>query len=126
VSQSPHPAPPRPSARPPPLHRPPQVAVTASTGTAAINIGGQTIHSFAGVGLGEAPRERLALAAWRDDGIRSRWQGVQTLLLDEASMVSDELFDKVEYVARWAACACGVSGWSMAGWRGGAAAYALL
>lgn len=29
------------------------VAVTAPTGIAAINIGGQTIHSFAGIGLGE-------------------------------------------------------------------------
>lgn len=29
------------------------VAVTAPTGIAAINIGGQTIHSFAGIGIGE-------------------------------------------------------------------------
>jgi hypothetical protein len=29
-----------------------EVAVTAPTGIAAINIGGQTIHSFAGIGLG--------------------------------------------------------------------------
>jgi hypothetical protein len=28
------------------------VAITAPTGIAAINIGGQTIHSFAGIGLG--------------------------------------------------------------------------
>jgi ATP-dependent DNA helicase PIF1 len=32
---------------------PGEVAVTAPTGIAAINIGGQTIHSFAGIGLGE-------------------------------------------------------------------------
>ncbi|KAG9075646.1 hypothetical protein FS749_012667, partial [Ceratobasidium sp. UAMH 11750] len=31
------------------------VAVTGSTGIAAINIGGQTLHSWAGVGLGNKP-----------------------------------------------------------------------
>lgn len=35
-------------------------AVTASTGIAAINIGGCTLHSWAGIGLGKEPAERLA------------------------------------------------------------------
>ena len=30
------------------------VAITATTGIAAYNIGGQTIHSWAGIGLGDA------------------------------------------------------------------------
>ncbi|KAI0803018.1 hypothetical protein BC629DRAFT_89830 [Irpex lacteus] len=35
-------------------------AVTASTGIAAVNIGGCTLHSWAGIGLGKEPEEKLA------------------------------------------------------------------
>ena len=30
-----------------------QVAVIAPTGIAAVNVGGSTVHSFAGIGIGE-------------------------------------------------------------------------
>lgn len=38
---------------------PDRVAVTASTGLAACNIGGVTVHSFAGIGLGKEPVPEL-------------------------------------------------------------------
>lgn len=41
------------------------VAVTAPTGIAAINIGGQTIHSFAGIGLGKSSYENY----WSNDHV---------------------------------------------------------
>ncbi|GJE87828.1 ATP-dependent DNA helicase PIF1 [Phanerochaete sordida] len=37
-----------------------QVAITASTGIAAVNIGGSTVHSWAGIGLGKEEKEKLA------------------------------------------------------------------
>jgi ATP-dependent DNA helicase PIF1 len=77
-----------------------QVAVTAPTGTAAINIKGSTIHSFGKLGLAKGSKEQLAKEAWRDEYARRRWQDVAVLVIDEGSMVSDELFDKLEYVAR--------------------------
>jgi hypothetical protein len=40
-------------------HEPDRVAVTASTGLAACNIGGVTLHSFAGIGLGKEPVPEL-------------------------------------------------------------------
>lgn len=36
-----------------------RVAVTASTGIASVNIGGTTLHSWAGIGLGKESAERL-------------------------------------------------------------------
>ena len=36
-------------------------AVTASTGIASVNIGGSTVHSWAGIGLGKEPAEKLAM-----------------------------------------------------------------
>ena len=74
------------------------VDLTASTGIAAANIGGVTIHSFAGVGLGRAPAEELLrdmlLAA------RKRWLGCKTLIIDEISMLDGALFDKLDVIAR--------------------------
>lgn len=37
----------------------PMLAVTASTGIASVNIGGSTIHSWAGIGLGKESAEKL-------------------------------------------------------------------
>jgi ATP-dependent DNA helicase PIF1 len=84
--------------------RPPcplQVAVTAPTGTAAINVKGTTIHSFGRLGLAKGSKEQLAQEAWDDSFAQRRWREVDVLVIDEGSMVSDELFDKLEYVARW-------------------------
>ncbi len=57
---------------------PERVAVTASTGLAACNIGGMTLHSFAGIGLGKegrpSPRQRRfgGIPRPRTDGSRRK------------------------------------------------------
>lgn len=102
-----------------------QVAVTAPTGTAAINVKGTTIHSFGRLGLAKGSKEELAQAAWADSFARQRWREVEVLVIDEGSMVSDELFDKLEYVARWVGggggqgCRRGQSSGDMCGQGGG-------
>lgn len=48
-----------------------RVAVTASTGLAACNIGGVTLHSFAGIGLGKEEASELVkkvVPQWNQDG----------------------------------------------------------
>ena len=59
--------------------------VTASTGIASVNIGGTTVHSFAGIGLGKESAENLADKIL--EGPKStldRWISAQTLIIDES------------------------------------------
>lgn len=60
------------------------VAVTASTGMAACNIGGITLHSFAGIGLGEGSAEKLADKIRKQKKPASRWLRTQVLIIDES------------------------------------------
>lgn len=76
------------------------VAVTASTGLAACNIDGMTLHSFAGAGLAKEPAPELIKKIKKNPKTRGRWQRVKVLVIDEVSMVDGELFDKLEQVAR--------------------------
>ncbi|CAL1714612.1 unnamed protein product [Somion occarium] len=74
---------------------PDAIAVTASTGIAACNIGGVTIHSFAGIGLGIEDAEHLATKVKKNKKAMARWLRTKVLIIDEVSMVDGELFDKL-------------------------------
>ncbi len=82
-------------------HREPdRVAVTASTGLAACNVGGVTLHSFAGIGLGKEAVPELVRKIKRNPKAKNRWIRTKILIIDEISMVDGDLFDKLESVAR--------------------------
>nr|XP_056701009.1 ATP-dependent DNA helicase PIF1 [Euleptes europaea] len=72
---------------------------TASTGVAACQIGGTTLHAFAGIGSGKAPLHQCIELAQRS-GVRLQWLNCHHLIIDEISMVDGEFFDKLEAVAR--------------------------
>lgn len=76
------------------------VAVCASTGLAACNIGGVTLHSFAGIGLGKEPVPDLIRKIKKNNKAKTRWMKTKVLIIDEISMVDGELFDKLEAIAR--------------------------
>ncbi|CEH15928.1 related to pif1-dna helicase involved in mitochondrial dna repair and telomere length control [Ceraceosorus bombacis] len=76
------------------------IAVTASTGIAACNIGGVTLHSFAGIGLGTDPTPVLVTKIKRNRKAAGRWLRTKVLIIDEVSMIDPALFDKLEEVAR--------------------------
>jgi ATP-dependent DNA helicase PIF1 len=63
------------------------LAVTAPTGIAAINIGGTTIHSFAGIGLGKEEDEPLAKRIRDSRLLSDRWKKVKTLIIDESKQM---------------------------------------
>jgi ATP-dependent DNA helicase PIF1 len=61
-----------------------RLAVTASTGIAAINIGGSTLHSFAGIRLGKEPMAVLADRVMKSGAARERWLETEVLIIDES------------------------------------------
>ncbi|GAA5832670.1 hypothetical protein JCM11251_001406 [Rhodosporidiobolus azoricus] len=75
------------------------VAVTASTGMAACNIGGTTIHSFAGIGIGAGTAEQLIANIKKNRNANAKWQRVKVLVIDEVSMVDGTLVDKLAAIA---------------------------
>ncbi|TGJ88380.1 hypothetical protein E0Z10_g274 [Xylaria hypoxylon] len=79
---------------------PERLSVTASTGLAACNIGGQTLHSFAGIGLGKEDVPTLVKKIRRNAKAKNRWLRTKTLIIDEVSMVDGDLFDKLSQIAR--------------------------
>ncbi|MBS94873.1 MAG: hypothetical protein CL799_10575 [Chromatiales bacterium] len=79
---------------------PERVAVTASTGLAACNIGGTTLHSFSGIGLGKDPAPALIKKIRRNPKAKNRWLKVKCLIIDEVSMVDGDLFDKLSQIGR--------------------------
>ncbi|XP_055639285.1 ATP-dependent DNA helicase PIF1 [Toxorhynchites rutilus septentrionalis] len=73
---------------------------TASTGVAACLIGGTTLHSFAGIGGGEAELQRCYEMAARPNSSQI-WRKCKRLIIDEISMVDGDYFEKIEAVARY-------------------------
>ena len=78
--------------------RPNQVGITASTGVAAARIGGQTIHSFTGVGLAKESAQELYSRL--SNHSRTAWHNVTVLIVDEISMLDADLIDKLDYIGR--------------------------
>jgi ATP-dependent DNA helicase PIF1 len=70
---------------------PEAVAVTASTGLAACNVGGITLHSFAAFGLGKEDVSILAKKIRKSKKGFDRWRRTKVLIIDE-SIISFLLF----------------------------------
>ncbi|RLV90878.1 ATP-dependent DNA helicase PIF1 [Spathaspora sp. JA1] len=76
------------------------VGITASTGMAACNIQGQTLHKYLGIGLGAGSPFEISKRIKKHQPNLRKWQTVKVLIIDEISMIDGVLFDKLEEVAR--------------------------
>jgi ATP-dependent DNA helicase PIF1 len=78
------------------------LAITASTGIAAVNIGGSTIHSWAGIGLANMPIDQIVenIFSGKFSRIRRRIKQARALAIDEISMISAEVFEILDQVFR--------------------------
>lgn len=72
---------------------PKSVAILAPTGQAALLIGGQTIHSFAGIDIAGKPTQ--------DPNKAQNWRGkLRTVVIDEVSMMDACVFDLLDAIGR--------------------------
>lgn len=77
-----------------------KIPVLASTGAAAILVGGRTFHSFFGLGIMEGGFEATIAKASKNKRLRSRLKKCETIVIDEVSMLSHEALDAAEALAR--------------------------
>ncbi len=73
-----------------------RLAVLAPTGVAAVNVQGQTIHSFFGFG----PGITVDKARRRATAKRQLYRNLQTIVIDEISMVRSDLLDCIDEFLR--------------------------
>lgn len=79
-------------------HEGKHVSVTATTGLAATHLGGTTIHSWAGIGVGDYVPDKFA-----DHMSKTRREIIEktdVLIIDEISMLHDFRLDMVDEVCR--------------------------
>ncbi len=72
-----------------------KTVVVAPTGIAALNVKGQTIHSF--FGFPPRPLNPFEIKKRRD---RKLYQNLETLVIDEISMVRADMLDNIDYFLR--------------------------
>ena len=74
------------------------IGLTATTGTAAFIIGGQTIHSFMGLGIGEETIAEVFIKIKNRSGIYKTLAELDVLIIDEVSMMDTLLFERISDV----------------------------
>ncbi|ADO00383.1 helicase [Wiseana iridescent virus] len=76
------------------------IGLTSTTGISALNIGGCTLHSLLGIGLGKETVDDLYDKILKNKDKRELWLRLDVLVIDEISMLHPDLFDKLEKLAR--------------------------
>lgn len=76
--------------------------ILASTGAAAVLLGGRTFHSFFGIGIMEGGLQATLDRAGKDGRLMKRLRNVEGVIIDEVSMISGEAFFAAEYLCRYA------------------------
>ncbi|CAI4053012.1 hypothetical protein SUVZ_15G1840 [Saccharomyces uvarum] len=76
------------------------IAITASTGLAAVTIGGSTLHKWSGIGIGNKTIDQLVKRIQTQKDLLAAWRYTKVLIIDEISMIDGNLLDKLEQIAR--------------------------
>mgnify|MGYP001605289251 FL=1 len=76
------------------------VAVTASTGIAATHLGGQTIHSWSGLGVRDVLTDYDIEDLMERQYLYKRFDRTKVLIIDEVSMLHHFRLDLIEWICR--------------------------
>jgi ATP-dependent DNA helicase PIF1 len=71
---------------------------TATTGAAVANLnvsGATTLHSFAGIHLGDGTIDEVIARFKNNSNLKKKWKKVKRLFIEEASMLDGDYFEKV-------------------------------
>jgi len=77
--------------------------VCALTGCAAVLLGNckaRTLHSWAGMGLANGPKDKVIQKIIKNRRTISGWNKVKILIIDEVSMMSKKVFEIIEQAGR--------------------------
>lgn len=77
-----------------------RIKLTSSTGVSAFLIGATTFHSFFGIGTGNYDKDKLYYQVMKKDWIKYNIETTKTLIIDEVSMLSSDIFEKVNYICK--------------------------
>jgi len=72
------------------------------TGCAALLLGkgAKTLHSWAGIGLGKESVDIILAKLKKSFKAKKGWQSADTLIIDEVSMMTPDLFDKLDLIGK--------------------------
>ena len=78
------------------------IHVTALTGCAALLLGSEakTLHSWAGIGLGKESAGELVSKIVKNGRAKKYWRQTDLLIIDEISMLTAELLDKLDDIGK--------------------------
>lgn len=79
-------------------HKNKTMYITSTTGISAYNIGGITINSFMGIGTGDDPVQIILKRLRYKTGIKDRIRKTDILVIDEISMMSAAIFEKINVI----------------------------
>jgi len=77
-----------------------ELAITSTTGSSASLLNGITLHSWAGIGLGNKMVDHYIEDINRNQTKKKNWIKVKVLIIDEVSMLNPELFEKLDIIAK--------------------------
>ena len=78
------------------------IQVCALTGCAAVLLEckAKTIHSWAGIGIGNGTIENIINKIIKNKNIKVRWTEINLLIIDEVSMMSQKIFEMLDIIGK--------------------------
>jgi ATP-dependent DNA helicase PIF1 len=79
-----------------------QMQVCALTGCAAVLLecNAKTIHSWSGIKLAKGPKDIIVNRVLRNSTVVKAWKSIETLIVDEVSMMSYKMFEILDEIGR--------------------------